>query len=144
MFALWWLCACTHTPAKPVADPAAIRSAAEKFHQRVRWKDYRGASDLLVADRRQSFVDERESLNDERDLTVADYDLTDVRLDDASGDRAWVISRISWVRLPSITEQTQTVTTELVRVRDQVWLIARQDRGPFTGTLGAPYPPASP
>lgn len=121
-----------------MADPAAIRSAAEKFHQRVRWKDYRGASDLLVAERRQPFVDERESLNDERDLTISDYELTDVRVDE-DGERAWVISRMSWFRFPSITEQTQTVTTELVRLRDQHWVIARQDRGPFTGALGAPY-----
>ena len=142
LFCVWLLAACAHTPAKPTPDPEAIRATAESFHRRARWKDFRGAADLIVADRRQAFVDARDQQRDERDLTISDYELTDLRLD-PDGERAWVVSRISWLRLPSVTEQTQLVTTELVG-SGRSWRIARQDRGPFADVLSAPYAPAAP
>jgi hypothetical protein len=139
---LWLLAACAHAPAAPAPDPESIRSAVEAFHRRARWKDFRGAADLIVADRRQAFIDARAQMRDERDLTISDYELADVRLD-PEGERAWVVSRISWLRLPSVTEQTQLVTTELVGT-GRSWKIARQDCGPFEDALSAPYAPPEP
>ncbi len=142
LLCLWLLAACAHTPARPTPDPESIRATTEAFHRRVRWKDFRGAADLLVADRRQAFLDARDQQRDERDLTISDYELTDLRVD-PEGERAWVVTRISWLRLPSVTEQTQLVTTELVG-SGRSWRIARQDRGPFEDALSAPYVPPTP
>ena len=81
LLCLWLLASCAHTPAKPVPDPQSIRAAVEAFHRRARWKDFRGAAELIVAERRQAFLDARERMRDERDLTISDYELTDIRLD---------------------------------------------------------------
>ncbi len=129
--------ACAHTPEAPKPDPAGAKLAAETVHRRARWKDFRGASAVVVPDRRAQFVAACERRNDERDLEISDYELLDLRLD-PSGDRAAVVSHVSWLRLPSLTERIDTVTTEIVREGD-VWLVARQDRGPFADELGAPY-----
>ena len=131
--------ACAHTPEAPKPDPAAVKLAAETFHRKARWKDFRGAAAMVVPDRRAQFVAACERRKDERDLEISDYELLDLRLD-PSGDRAIVVSHVSWLRLPSLTEKTDTVTTEVVREGD-VWLVARQDRGPFAEELGAPYRP---
>ena len=130
--------ACAHTPEAPKPDPLGARQAAEAFHRSTRWRDFRGASAGVVPDRREQFVAACERRRDERDLEISDYELLDLRLD-PSGDRAAVVSHVSWLRLPSLTERTDTVTTELVR-QGGAWLVARQDRGPFAGELGAPYP----
>ncbi|HME90395.1 MAG TPA: hypothetical protein VKE49_03165, partial [Myxococcaceae bacterium] len=53
----------------------------------------------------------------------------------ADGSTALVISRMSWMRLPSLSETTQLVTSEFV-LRDGSWLLARQSGGPFA-ELGA-------
>jgi len=130
--------ACAHTPEAPKPDPAGAKLAAETFLRRTRWKDFRGASAVVVPDRREQFVAACERRRDERDLEISDYELLDLRLE-PSGDRAVVVSHVAWLRLPSLSERTDTVTTELVR-QDGAWLVARQDRGPFVVELGAPYP----
>jgi hypothetical protein len=50
-----------------------------------------------------------------------------------------VVSRVSWMRLPSVTEKTELVTTELIR-KDGVWLLSRQQGGPFARELGDELP----
>ena len=130
---------CAHTP-KP-GSLELLKPAAETFHQRVRWKDFRGAAELLVPERRKAFEDARKRLNDDRDLQIMDYELEDARL--ADRDRAVVVSRLSWSRLPSLTVNTDTVTSEFVWFNG-TWFLARQDAGPFARELEAPYEPPAP
>ncbi|MHB8874761.1 MAG: hypothetical protein ACYC8T_13815 [Myxococcaceae bacterium] len=133
------LAACAHVPRSGGLE--TLKPAIETFHQRIRWKDFRGASELVVAERRADFEKARHDLNDARDLSISDYQLEDVRLLD-EGMRAIVVSRISWVRLPSVSEHTDLVTSEFVF--EGVWLLARQDLGPFTPELEPPYPAFKP
>ncbi|MBI3184617.1 MAG: hypothetical protein HYZ28_20975 [Myxococcales bacterium] len=106
-----------------------MRPAAETFHQRIRWRDFRGAAELIVEERRQAFESESRAKDDERNLTVTDYRLEDARVSD-DGQKATVVSRISWLRLPSVSEQSEMVTSEYV-FRDGAWLLERQQGGPF-------------
>jgi hypothetical protein len=115
-----------------------LKPAAEVFHQRVRWKDFRGAAELLVPERRQAFEDARKRQHDDRDLQIMDYDLEDARL--AGRDRAVVVSKLSWSRLPSLTVNTDTVSSEFIWL-GSAWFLARQDSGPFARELAAPYEP---
>ena len=114
-----------------------MKPAIETFHQRVRWKDFRGATELLVPERRAAFEKARKDQNDNRDLSITDYQLEDVRLVD-DGMRAIVVSRISWVRLPSVSEHPDLVTSEFV-FQFGAWQLARQDSGPFAPELQAEY-----
>ena len=131
----WWfaaaalvLCsACAHI--KRAADLESLKAAADTFHERIRWRDFRGASELIAPERRAAFQAARDSQRDERDLSITDYQLEDARLS-ADGSTALVISRMSWMRLPSLSETTQLVTSEFV-LRDGSWLLARQSGGPF-------------
>ena len=134
------LAACAHAPRSGGLE--TLKPAVETFHQRIRWKDYRGAAELLVPDRREAFLKARAQKNDDRDLSITDYQLEDARLD-ADGLRAIVVSRVSWVRLPSVSEKTEVLSTELV-FRDGAWLVARQDGGPFVPELEAEYAATAP
>ncbi len=123
--------ACAHI--KSSADLEGLRAAAETFHQRIRWKDFRGAAELIVPERRASFQAAREAQRDDRDLSITDYQLEDARLS-ADGSSAVVVSRLNWTRLPSLSEASELVSSEFV-LRDGTWLIARQSGGPFAREL---------
>ncbi|WP_375771757.1 hypothetical protein NR798_12975 [Archangium gephyra] len=105
----------------------------ESFHQRVRWKDYRIATRFIVPERRQDFERARREKQDERDLSITDYDIEEVEVVE-EGERAIVTSRIKWMRLPSVSEQSDTVTSEFI-YRDGKWLLEKQSGGPFDGEL---------
>lgn len=137
LFATLVVSGCARSALRTDADPQAVKTAADTFHRRTRWKDFTSASTLIVADRRQAFLDAREAKRDERDLTISDYELLELRLD-PNGERAEVVSRITWFRLPSLSENSDTVVSELVR-EGSTWFIARQSRGPFTPELEEPY-----
>jgi hypothetical protein len=124
------LAACAHSSG---AGAEGAQIAAELFHHRTRWKDFGGAALLVVPEQRAAFEQARRSLGDERDLSIADYELDKVTLEP---DRrsARVISRVSWNRLPSVSQHEDTVVTEL-RWCDGAWLIAKQTGGPFDGDL---------
>lgn len=106
-----------------------LKPAVEAFHQRVRWKDFRGAADLLISERQSAFIKARSKLNDDRDLFITNFELEDARL---APDllTATAVTRLSWYRLPSSTEKTATVTSVFVW-RDGVWQLESQDEGPF-------------
>jgi hypothetical protein len=123
--------ACAHTSSADRAKGA--QAAAEMFHHRARWRDFGGASLLLTPERRGAFERTRRLLGDERDLSIADYELDRVTLG-GDGLSAQVVSRVSWHRLPSISQHDDTVVTEL-RCDDGAWLIGRQTGGPFDGEL---------
>lgn len=131
-YSLAFATGCVH-PQK-VGTPETLRPTAERFHQLVRWRDYRGALDLLVPERREAFQRSLQSSDEEKDLTVTDYQLEEVQLLDG-GQRARVTSRISWVRLPSVSERSELVTSEYV-FREGLWLLERQQGGPFGAALG--------
>jgi len=136
------LSACNQAQVRAETDVRDVKAAAEAFHRRVRWKDFQSASDLVVPERRAAFLAAREAQRDERDLTIADYELLELRVEPDSG-RAEVVSRMSWFRMPNLSEHTDTVITELVPAGTG-WLIARQNKGPFTPELQEPYVPAAP
>jgi hypothetical protein len=80
-------------------------------------------------------------MNDNRDLTIADYELTDLTLN-PDGLSARVVSRVSWYRLPSLSQHEETVDSDFVW-KNGAWLLARQVGGPFHDDLSEPYSPAA-
>lgn len=122
---------CAHTKKK--SDLESLRPVVESFHQRVRWKDYRIAARYIVPERRQDFERARRERQDERDLSITDYEIEEVQVEE-EGARAIVTSRIKWMRLPSVSEQSDTVTSEFI-YRDGRWLLEKQAGGPFDGEL---------
>lgn len=122
---------CAHTKKK--SDLETLRPVVESFHQRVRWKDYRIATRFIVPERRQDFERARREKQDERDLSITDYEIEEVEVVE-EGERAIVTSRIKWMRLPSVSEQSDTVTSEFI-YREGKWLLEKQSGGPFDGDL---------
>ncbi len=106
-----------------------LKPAIEAFHRRIRWKDFRGAAELMVLERQEAFIKARSKSNDERDLYITNFELEDAKL---APDllTAKAVTRLSWYRLPSTTEKTATVTSVFVW-RDLVWQLESQDDGPF-------------
>lgn len=127
----------TGRPSKP--DSETLKPRIEDFHLRSRWRDYRGAAELLVAERRTPFLKARAAKNDEKDLSITDYQLEECTFSN-DGARAECISNISWVRLPSPSESRATVTSVFVWDGSN-WYLAQQDEGPFAAELSQPYKP---
>jgi SOS response regulatory protein OraA/RecX len=123
--------ACAHTQKK--SDPESLQPVVENFHKRVRWKDYRVAAQYIVPERRKDFERTLRERKDERDLDVTDYEIEGVQFVE-EGARAIVTSRFQWTRLPSVTQQEETVTSEFV-YRGGVWMLEKQQGGPFDGDL---------
>ncbi len=111
----------------------SLKPSVETFHQRVRWRDYRGAAELLTPERRDGFEKAVRARNDDKNLTITDYQLEDAKLAQ-DGQSAEVVSRLSWVRLPSVSEQSEVVRSKWV-FREGVWLLDAQDNGPFAAEL---------
>lgn len=123
--------ACAHTPKSTGME--GLKPVVEDFHKRIRWKDFRGAARHLIPERREAFVRARSELHDERDLSITDFEILEAVLE-PDGMRATVTTRLQWMRLPSASEQTATVTSEFV-FRDGTWLLERMLDGPFAGEL---------
>ncbi len=123
--------ACATTSKKSSLEQ--LKPTVERFHQLIRWRDYRSAARLIVPERSVDFQRARIEMKDDRDLTITDYEIEDVKVSD-DGERATVQSRIQWLRLPSASEQTALVTSEFV-LRNGAWLLERQLQGPFEGEL---------
>jgi hypothetical protein len=119
-------------------DLDELKPTVEAFHQRVRWKDFRSAADLVVPEHRDAFIKARSTSNDERDLSITDFQLEDAKLSPDRG-AALAVSKISWYRLPSSTETTATVTSTFVW-RENTWYLESQDTGPFEDLRPAPAP----
>lgn len=130
------LVSCAHGPQS--TGLAGLKPVAQDFHQRIRWGDFRGAAKMMVPARREPFLQARQKLKDDKNLSVTDYDILDARLG-ADVLHASVITRLSWVRLPSASEHTDSVTSDFV-YRDGVWLLEHQDAGPFTPELSDALP----
>ncbi|MCI0573540.1 MAG: hypothetical protein L0Y66_22605 [Myxococcaceae bacterium] len=122
------LLACAHT--EPRGSLAELRPVVDQFHHALRWRDFRGAASVWVEEEREAFEKARRTSRDERDLHVTDYELLDAKLL-PDGQKAKVTSRIQWYRLPSVTEETETVVSHFV-LRAGVWQLERQEGGPFS------------
>ncbi|MBL8918834.1 MAG: hypothetical protein JNJ54_08255 [Myxococcaceae bacterium] len=130
---LWLGLSCAGLRAKPDVDE--LKPSIEAFHQRARWKDFRGAAELIVPERRTSFIKARTRAGDEKDLFVTNFDLEDAKI--SSDGTAEVVSHINWYRLPSNVEKTATVTSVFVW-REGKWWLESQDDGPFPELAPAP------
>ncbi len=121
---------CVTVPKGEVED---LKPAVRALMQSFRWKDFRGAADLMVPERQEPFIKERKKLKDDNDLFITNFELEDAKL---SGDMliAKAVTRISWYRLPSSTEKTATVTNVFVW-KGGVWLLESMDDGPFEDLL---------
>lgn len=122
------------------SDLEELKPAIESFHQKLRWKDFRVAAEGIVPERRDSFIKARIKTNDERDLFITDFQLEDAKTSDDQL-QARAVSRLSWYRLPSMTEVSATITSVYVW-REKRWMLESQDSGPFPDLLGPP--PMSP
>lgn len=120
-------------------DLDELKPTVEAFHQRVRWKDFRSAAELVVPEHRDAFIKARSAGKDERDLFISDFQLEDARLAPDHGS-ALAVSKISWYRLPSSTEITATVTSTFIW-RENTWRLESQDDGPFEDLRPAPSQP---
>lgn len=117
--------ACSHTPF--TAGPDQLKTASEEFERSIRFQDYGGASSLIVPAKRAAFLAARRK--EGGDLTITDMELIDVQMA-PDGKRAMVISRMRWVRLPSVSEVTAEVTEQWDVVNNS-WLLASLSGGPF-------------
>lgn len=141
-----WLCMVVLASCATIRQPDLedLKPAVEAFHQRVRWKDFRAAADLIVPERRDAFLKARAKLKDERDLFISDFQLEDAKVTTASsGGVANAVSHMSWYRLPSTSETTVTITSVFVW-RDNAWILESQDDGPFEDLKPAPEPVKAP
>ena len=66
-------------------------------------------------------------------MSITDYEIEEVQVEE-EGARAIVTSRVKWMRLPSVSEQSDTVTSEFI-YRDGKWMLEKQAGGPFDGEL---------
>ncbi|MDP1823796.1 MAG: hypothetical protein Q8L48_11150 [Archangium sp.] len=119
-----------------------MKPAVRALYQSFRWKDFRGAAEMMVAERRDGFVKARTKMKDDQDLFITNFELEDAKL---SADllTAKVVARLSWYRLPSTTEKTVTISNVFVW-REGVWQLESLDDGPFEELLPAPAPATKP
>ena len=122
----------------PKGDPEDLKPAMRALYQSFRWKDFRGAAEMMVVERREAFVKARTKLKDDRDLFITNFELEDAKI---SPDLliARAVARLSWYRLPSTTEETATVTNVFVW-REGTWQLESQDEGPFEELRPPPAP----
>lgn len=120
----------------PKGEVEALKPAVETLHQRMRWKDFRGAAELMVEERQEAFLKARVKLKDEQDLYITNFELEDAKLaPDTLTAKAY--TKLSWYRLPSTAEKTALVTNQFVW-RNGGWLLESQDDGPFDELKPAP------
>jgi hypothetical protein len=125
--------ACSHTPF--TAGPDQLKSASEDFERSIRFQDYGGASSFIIPARRAAFLAARRK--EASDLTITDMELIDVQMA-PDGKRALVLSRMRWVRLPSVSEVTAEVQAQW-DVVNNTWLLAALAGGPFR-EMATPVP----
>jgi hypothetical protein len=133
--------ACSHTRGSGSLE--SLKSAGETFLQRLRWRDFRGAGELILSERRERYDTFVGGFADENDLTLSDYQIEDVRLSPKHVGRGLVVARVRWVQMPSVSEQNAVITSEFV-YRDGAWFLGRQDKGPLVSALSERLPDPEP
>lgn len=89
---------------------------------------------MLVPERREAFDEARTTKSDDQDLSITEIEIEDAQIS-PDGKTALVISRYSWMRLPSTSVKSERVTSEW-RLLAGAWFLARQVGGPFEQELG--------
>jgi hypothetical protein len=115
---------CSHNPFDPGPN---LKTDAEDFEKALRFQDYAGAASLVVPARRQAFLAARRK--EGSDLEVTDMEVIDVQMS-PDGKQAVVVSRMRWVRLPSVSEATAEVHANWV-LQGSGWLLLALAGGPF-------------
>ena len=82
---------------------------------------------MVVPERRSAFLAAR--ARDAKDVSISEIDLLDVVVAEDS-QKATVMSRIRWVRLPSTSEKIADVKSGWV-VRGNDWFLESMEGGPF-------------
>lgn len=125
--------ACAHPGARG-PGLAELKVSAERYHRLLRWGDLRSALQVVDPELRAKALRSSVERKDDEDLKVMDYELVDAQV---TGERAKVLSKITWHRLPSVTARTDAVAFEFV-ARDGAWYIRSIEGGP--APLAAPAP----
>ena len=116
--------ACSHNPFDTTPN---LKTDAEDFEKALRFQDYSGAAALVVPTRRQAFLAARRK--EGSNLEVTDMEVIDVQMT-ADNLQAMVISRMRWVRLPSVSELSAEVHARWV-LSGSSWLLLSLADGPF-------------
>ncbi|MGO8970067.1 MAG: hypothetical protein ACLQDQ_10915 [Myxococcaceae bacterium] len=116
--------ACSHNPFNPEPN---LKTDAEAFDKALRFQDYADAAQLVVAARRQVFLAARRK--EGTDLEVTDMEVIDVQMT-PDGKQATVVSRMRWVKLPSVSEVTAEVHASWTLIGNQ-WFLVSLAGGPF-------------
>jgi len=111
------------------ANLSTLQPRIEKFHQAIRWKDFTAASKLLKPEKQALFLNARLQFNDFTDLSITDYELEHAEIL-ADGKTALCTSRISWFRLPHMSERSALVRSYFVW-ENKNWYLKAQEHGPF-------------
>ena len=118
------LAACAHNP---FDNGPNLKTDTDDFEKALRFQDYAGAASLVVPQKRQAFLAARRK--EGTDLEVTDMETIDAQMT-PDGKQATVISRMRWVRLPSVTEVTAEVHENWALVGNQ-WFLVSLSGGPF-------------
>jgi hypothetical protein len=119
------LLACSHSVFEGSAGQ--LKTDAEDFEKSLRFQDYGGAALVVTPAKRQAFLAARRK--EGNDLTITDMEVIDVQMS-ADGKHAIVMSRMRWVKLPSVTEVTAEVH-EQWDVAGTGWQLMAMSGGPF-------------
>ena len=117
--------ACSHALFE--ASAGQLKSDAGDFEKSLRFQDYGGAAQLLAPGKRQAFLAARRK--EGTDLTITDMEVIDVQMA-ADAKHAIVMSRMRWVKLPSVTEMTAEVHEGWEAV-GTAWQLVALSGGPF-------------
>lgn len=97
-----------------------LRERAELYHDRYAWRDFETASFMVVPDSRRDFLRFTEPL--QRGYTVEDHSIQLIKVS-PDGDRAAVVVKRSFIKTPSITLQSESVTQEWV-FQEGAWYLS--------------------
>ncbi len=109
------------------ASASQLKADAEDFEKALRFQDYGAAAQLVAPPRKQAFLAARRK--EGNDLTVTDMEVIDVQMAQ-DGKHAVVLSRMRWVKLPSVSEVTAEVHG-LWEAVGPAWQLVALSGGPF-------------
>ena len=118
------LCASVMLACNPSQTPLArLQRASVSYYDGLRWKQFGQSAQRIPPLLRQRFIEERE---EERErFFVVDYDVAQVELA-PSEERARIIVKFTWYRLPSTTLEKTRMLQEWQSL-DGTWMLLSQE-----------------
>ena len=113
-----------HQPSAPAKE---LKSTYEDFETKARWGESAAVAQLIVPERRNTFLAAR--AKDGSDLSITDIELQNVVIAE-DGETAIVTTKWRWLRMPSTSEQAQESTAIWVG-RGGQWLLESMQGGPY-------------